>query len=75
MAMTVFSLAPAGFYQFYYAVKEGIWYARSPEIASGEVITKLAMARVLPDLIFTAGALALLIFVVRATFITFRAKR
>jgi nitric oxide reductase subunit B len=33
--MTLVSLAPSGFYQFYYAVRDGLWYARSPEITSG----------------------------------------
>ncbi|MBU0517747.1 nitric-oxide reductase large subunit, partial [bacterium] len=70
MAMTVFSLIPSGFYQFYYAVKYGLWYARSPEIASGEVIRTLSWMRVLPDLIFIAGALVLVLFVFRAIFKT-----
>lgn len=65
-AMTVFSLAPAGFYQLYFAVKDGLWYARSPEIASGSVIKALAIARIGPDLVFMAGAALMLAFTVRA---------
>jgi nitric oxide reductase large subunit len=38
MAMTVFSLIPSGFYQFYYAVKDGLWYARSPEITTSKTM-------------------------------------
>ena len=72
--MTVVSLVPSGFYQFYYAVRDGMWYARSPEIASGEVIRKLAFARVGPDLIFAAGALLLLVFVGRAIWLS-RARK
>jgi nitric oxide reductase subunit B len=72
--MTILSLAPSGFYQFYYAVRDGIWYARSPEIASGEVIRALAWARVGPDLIFAFGALMLLFFVARAVWVTFIRK-
>jgi nitric oxide reductase subunit B len=68
--MTVVSLAPSGFYQFYYAVKDGLWYARSPEITSGQVIRALAWARIGPDLIFAAGALLLLIFVARAIWLS-----
>ncbi len=68
--MTVVSLAPSGFYQFYYAVKDGLWYARSPEIASGEVIRNLAWARIGPDFIFAGGALLLLVFVGRAIYMT-----
>lgn len=64
--MTLVSLVPSGFYQFYYAVRDGMWYARSPEIASGPVIRNLAYARVVPDLIFALGALLLLVFVARA---------
>ncbi len=68
--MTVVSLAPSGFYQFYYAVKEGLWYARSPEITSGEVMRNLAWARVGPDIIFAAGALLLFVFVARAIWLS-----
>ncbi len=63
--MTLVSLAPSGFYQFYYAVRDGLWYARSPEITSGEVIRALAWARIGPDLIFGFGALLMFIFVAR----------
>jgi nitric oxide reductase large subunit len=68
--MTVVSLMPSGFYQFYYAVRDGLWYARSPEIASGEVIRALSWARIGPDLVFWAGATLLLIFVVRAIWLS-----
>jgi len=68
--MTFVSLVPSGFYQFYYAVRDGMWYARSPEIASGEVIRTLAWARVVPDLIFSAGAVIMLVFVGRAIWLS-----
>lgn len=68
--MTVVSLLPSGLYQFYFAVRDGLWYARSPEITSGAVIRSLAWARVLPDLIFAAGAVVLLIFVARAIWLS-----
>jgi nitric oxide reductase subunit B len=68
--MTVVSLAPSGFYQFYYAVKDGLWYARSPEITSGEVIRILAWARIGPDIIFGTGALLLFVFVGRAIWLS-----
>jgi len=71
LAMTLVSLLPAGFYQFYYAVKYGMWYARSPEIASGPVIRALSYARIGPDLVFWAGSLLMLAFVLRATLMTF----
>jgi nitric oxide reductase subunit B len=72
LLMTFVSLVPSGFYQFYYAVRDGMWYARSPEIASGEVVRTLAKLRIVPDLIFTAGALLILAFVVRAVVLTVR---
>ena len=70
--MTVLSLAPSGFYQFYYAVRDGLWYARSPEITSGGVIRTLAWARLGPDLIFLGGALLLFVFVARAIYMTIK---
>ncbi len=73
-AMTVFSLVPSGFYQFYHAVKYGLWHARSPEIASGEVIRFFSWMRVGPDLIFTAGAGLLTLFLVRAVWISYFRK-
>jgi nitric oxide reductase subunit B len=74
-AMTVFSLVPSGFYQFYHAVKYGLWHARGPEIASGEVIRFFSWMRVGPDLIFTAGAGFLTIFLVRAVWISYFRKK
>lgn len=73
-AMAVFSLVPAGFYQFYYAVKDGLWYARSPEVTSGSVMRALAWARLLPDLVFMAGAVLLFAFVARAAWMTFHPR-
>ncbi|MEW6440888.1 MAG: nitric-oxide reductase large subunit [bacterium] len=74
-AMTVFSLVPSGFYQLYYAVRDGLWYARSPEIASGPVIRFFSWMRLVPDLIFAGGALLLLAFLVRAIWLSFGRKR
>jgi len=68
--MTAISLAPSGFYQFYYAVRDGPWYARSPEITSGEIVRALVWARIGPDLIFGAGALLLFVFVGRAIWLS-----
>ena len=74
LAMALFSLAPAGFYQLYYAITYGIWYARSPEITSGPVIRMLNYVRILPDVAFGAGGVVIFIFVVRATVISFSRK-
>lgn len=70
-SMAVFSLIPSGFYQFYYAVKYGLWFARSPEITSGPVIRALSWARMVPDIIFAVGAISLLLFLVRAIRMSF----
>ena len=72
LLMTVVSLVPSSFYQFYFAVRDGMWYARSPEIASGEVIRTLAKMRIVPDLIFASGAILMLVFVIRAVVLTVR---
>jgi nitric oxide reductase subunit B len=70
-SMAVISLIPSGFYQFYFAVKYGLWYARSPEITSGPVVSAFAWARIGPDLVFAAGAILLLAFIARAIWLTF----
>lgn len=75
MLMTVLSLIPSGFYQFYYAVRDGLWYARSPEIATSKAIQTFAWMRVLPDLVFSAGAILLFIFLVRAVWMSFFKKQ
>lgn len=72
--MMVLSLIPSGFYQLYYAIRDGLWYARSPEIASGQFIRTVTWLRMLPDILFGLGALALLVFLVRATMLSFRKK-
>jgi nitric oxide reductase subunit B len=74
LGMVVLSLAPAGFYQLYYAITYGIWYARSPEITSGPVITMLNYFRILPDVAFGAGGVVIFLFVVRAAWISFANK-
>ncbi len=72
--MAVLSLAPSGFYQLYFAVKYGIWYARSPEIASGPVIKLFNYTRILPDVVFGIGGVLIFIFVVRAAWLTYSKK-
>ena len=74
VSMAVFSLIPAGFYQIYFAVKYGLWFARSPEITSGPVMRALSWARLVPDLIFAAGAILLFVFLLRAVWLTFIKK-
>jgi nitric oxide reductase subunit B len=73
-SMAVFSLIPSGFYQLYFAVKYGLWFARSPEITSGPVIRALSWARLVPDVIFATGAIVLFIFLLQAIWLTFIKK-
>ncbi|MCU0646047.1 MAG: cbb3-type cytochrome c oxidase subunit I, partial [bacterium] len=74
MLMTVLSLIPSGFYQFYYAVRDGLWYARSPEVATSKTIQFFSWMRVLPDVVFAAGAILLFVFLVRAVWLSFMKK-
>jgi len=74
VSMAVFSLIPSGFYQLYFAVKYGLWFARSPEITSGPVIRALSWARLVPDVIFSAGAIVLFVFLLRAIWLSFLKK-
>ncbi|MGB4268512.1 MAG: nitric-oxide reductase large subunit [Spirochaetota bacterium] len=74
MLMTVISLIPSGFYQFYHAVQKGLWYARSPEIATSDFIRYASWLRIGPDLIFTAGAFLLVAFLVKGVWGSFFKK-
>ncbi len=73
--MTVLSLIPSGFYQFYHAVSKGIWYARSPEITSSDFIRTVSWLRMGPDIIFFTGALLLLAFLTRGIVRTYFKKK
>ncbi len=68
VGMIVLSLLPAGFYQFAIAVKHGIWYARSPAVTGSTFIHTVTWLRIIPDVVFDAGALALVAFVAKAIF-------
>jgi nitric oxide reductase subunit B len=74
-SMMVLSLIPAGFYQFLESIRHGIWYARSPEVTGSAFIHTVTWLRLGPDLIFDAGALALVAFLFRAVFVDRRLRR
>jgi len=60
LAMMVFmSLLPAGIYQAYASITQGLWYARSPEIVHSGVMETLVWLRVPGDLVFAAGSMFL----------------
>jgi nitric oxide reductase subunit B len=66
LAMMVFlSLLPAGIYQAWYSVTEGLWFARSPAIVHSGVMESLVWLRVPGDIVFAAGALALAAYALR----------
>ncbi len=66
LSMIVLSLVPAGIYQLVDSVRYGIWHARSPAVTGSAFIHAVTWARVVPDLVFDVGAVALLAFVVKA---------
>lgn len=63
LAMMVFlSLLPAGIYQAWASVSEGLWYARSPEVIHSAVMTTLVWMRVPGDIVFSLGVCLLALF-------------
>jgi len=66
LAMMVFlSLLPAGIYQAWASVSQGLWYARSPEIIHSKVIETLVWLRVPGDIVFSIGVICLGVFALR----------
>ncbi|MDE2600469.1 MAG: nitric-oxide reductase large subunit [Rhodocyclaceae bacterium] len=66
LAMMVFmSLVPAGIYQAWASISQGLWYARSPEIVHSPVMTFLVWLRVPGDIVFAIGTLYLSAFALR----------
>ncbi|HEX7891651.1 MAG TPA: nitric-oxide reductase large subunit [Ramlibacter sp.] len=57
LAMMVFlSLLPAGIYQAYAAITQGLWYARSAEVIHSGVMETLVWLRVPGDIVFAIGS-------------------
>lgn len=66
LAMMVFiSLVPAGIYQGYASVTQGLWFARSPEVVHSPLMTALVWLRVPGDIVFSCGVLYLGVFALR----------
>ena len=55
--MMFLSMFPLGMYQFYAAIKYGLWYARSSALIQGEVFQTLAKARSVGGHFFVWGGL------------------
>jgi len=54
-AMVFGSLLPAGVYQAYFSLTEGLWYARSPEVIHSTWMETMVWLRVPGDIVFAAG--------------------
>ena len=57
--MVFMSLLPAGIYQAYASISEGLWFARSPAIIHSKVMETLVWMRVPGDVVFALGSLFL----------------
>ena len=63
LALMVFmSLLPAGIYQAFHAVSEGLWLARSPAIIHSGTMETLVWLRVPGDIVFAFGGLFLAVY-------------
>jgi nitric oxide reductase subunit B len=66
LAMMVFmSLLPAGIYQAWASISQGLWYARSPAIVHSAFMENLVWLRVPGDVVFAFGAACLALYVLR----------
>jgi nitric oxide reductase subunit B len=66
LAMMVFlSLLPAGIYQAYQSITQGLWYARSPEVIHSAVMEGLVWVRMPGDIVFAFGAVFLAVYALR----------
>lgn len=66
LAMMVFlSLLPAGIYQAWASITQGLWYARSPEVVHSTVMEAFVWLRVPGDILFAAGGVYLALYAFR----------
>jgi nitric oxide reductase subunit B len=61
--MSFISLLPVGLLQTIASVNEGMWYARSSEFLHQPHMQTLRWLRIVGDIVFTVGIIALFIFV------------
>jgi nitric oxide reductase subunit B len=62
--MALLTLLPLGTLQLFAALEKGYWFARSAEFMQQPVVDLLVWLRVPGDIIFSIGALALMLFVI-----------
>lgn len=66
LGMMVFmSLLPAGIYQAWASITQGVWFARSPEVVHSTIMETLVWLRVPGDVVFSIGILFLAMFAFR----------
>jgi nitric oxide reductase subunit B len=65
VAMVVLSMLPIGLAQTWASIEHGMWYARSADFMQQPILQNLRWMRVVGDVIFTVGVLALAWFVMR----------
>ncbi len=63
--MVFLSLLPAGIYQAWASVTQGLWFARSAEIVHSRVMEFLVWMRVPGDIVFALGAVLLAAYALR----------
>ena len=63
--MVFLSLVPAGIYQAWASVSQGMWFARSPEVVHSHFMETMVWLRVPGDIVFTVGVLCLAWFAIR----------
>jgi nitric oxide reductase subunit B len=63
--MVFLSLLPAGIYQAWASITQGLWFARSPEIVHSGVMEALVWLRVPGDIVFAAGSALLGLYALR----------
>lgn len=63
VGMTFFALLPAGIYQAWASISQGMWYARSPEVIHSPWMEAFVWLRVPGDIVFAGGAVLLGLFV------------
>jgi nitric oxide reductase subunit B len=65
MAMVLLSLLPIGIAQTIASIDTGMWYARSAEFMQQPYLQKLRWLRMVGDVIFSTGIVAIAIFVLK----------
>ncbi len=60
--MSFLSLLPSGVLQAYHSIKDGLWFARSPEVIHSPLMEMFVWLRMPGDVIFSVGALAIAAF-------------